>query len=109
MEERKKASTTRPFLKEEMKIARCAWVEANRWLFTEPNIPVAFMDEKWFYTTTRLKKIKTLPKGSGEIKMVGYRYPQSVNWQFPVKVMYFGCVACPNAEGGLMGEYISDE
>ena len=34
---------------------------------TDPNIPVAHLDEKWFYTATRRRKIKMLPLSDEEL------------------------------------------
>lgn len=48
-----KAASTRPFLEEELKIAMCAWLEVNTWLFSRPKLPVASLEAKFFYATTK--------------------------------------------------------
>ena len=70
---------------------------------TKPTAPVAFLDEKWFYTTNRRRRIKKLPlteaeKNSEENKVPMYRRPKIRSRRYPVKVMYLGVVANPIEE-----------
>ena len=58
--------------------------------------PVAFLDEKWFYTTSRRKKIKVLPKGSCEVADPLYVSAKMRSRRYPIKIMYLGVVGTPN-------------
>jgi len=48
----------KPLLTTEHKARRVEW--ARRWfdILSDPTAPVAFLDEKWFYTTNRRQKLK---------------------------------------------------
>ena len=45
---------------------RIAWIYKHYDLLTKFDAPVAFLDEKWFYTTNRCNKLKHLPLQVGE-------------------------------------------
>ena len=64
---------------------RAEWVQAHWDLLTDPTIPVAWLDEKWFYTTNRRRQLKHLPKAPWEEEGIDRL----------VKVMYLGVVARP--------------
>jgi hypothetical protein len=48
-----KAPTEKPRLTDELIAKRAEWVQAHWDLLTDPTIPVAWLDEKWFYTANR--------------------------------------------------------
>ena len=55
-----------------------------------------FLDEKWFYTSTRRKKVKILPRAIFEsLKDAEYIAPKVRSRRHPLKVMYLGLVAPP--------------
>lgn len=56
---------------------------------------MAFLDEKWFYTTSRRRKMKLLPKGEHEEATPKYRKPKIRSRRYPVKIMYLGVVGNP--------------
>ena len=63
---------------------------------TDPTIPVAWLDEKWFYTTNRRRRLKHLPKAPWEEEGIDRLVrPRIVSRRHPVKVMYLGVVARP--------------
>jgi hypothetical protein len=70
---------------------------------TDPTIPVAWLDEKWFYTTNRRRQLKHLPKAPWEEEGVDRLVrPRIVSRRHPVKVMYLGVVARPRETLHLM-------
>ena len=66
----------KPLLTDEHKKARKVWVHKNFHLLTQQHCPVAFLDEKWFYTTSRWKRIKQLPKSEAETSEPMYVSPK---------------------------------
>ena len=86
----------KPLLTTEHKTRRVEW--ARRWfdILSDPTAPVAFLDEKWFYTTNRRRKIKKLPTDVTEVGNIqAYQLPRIRSRRFPTKVMFMGVVACP--------------
>ena len=61
-------------------------------------MPIAFLDEKWFYTTNRRKNLKVLPKVANETSVEPYKRPRIRSRRYPVKVMYLGVVAAPRTD-----------
>ena len=59
-------------------------------------VPIAFLDEKWFYRVNRRRKIKHLPPpdGKNETKK---SIPRSkmLSRRFPIKNIFVGIVGCP--------------
>ena len=98
-----KSPIEKPLLTKEHKEKRVLW--ARKWFkkLTDPEIPVAYLDEKWFYTTNRRRVMKKLPKGEDEIKIPEYQKPKIRSQRYPVKVMYMGVVAAPNAPRNFDG------
>ena len=94
-------------------MARKEWVQ--RWFqtLTTATCPIAFLDEKWFYTTSRQRRVKVLPKGEAEEVEPTYLSPKIRSRRYPVKVMYLGIVVCPNEDhnfdGRVMLKRISKE
>ena len=78
----------KPLLTDEHKKNRVAWARKYFNLIVDPLKPVAFLDEKWFYTTNRRRKLKLLPKGHNEIEIPKYQRPKIRSRRYPVKV---GC------------------
>ena len=85
-------------LKDKHKNARKIWVHKYFHLLRDLTTPVVFLDEKWFYTTSRRKRIKQLPKSLAENQEPKYVAPKIRSRWFPVKVMYPGVVAVPQDE-----------
>ena len=68
-------------------------------LLTNPHSPIAFLDEEWFYTTSRRAKLKCLPLQPGEEKGADrVKIPKMRNRQYPVKSMFLGVVARPRID-----------
>ena len=87
----------------------------NRYIFAEKWIKLlesgqklyyAFLDEKWFYTTSRRKKLKILLMASfEEAKDAFIDIPRVRSRRFPCKVMFMGLVCPPIiVEEKLTGE-----
>ena len=55
------------------KAKRKMWVKEWYTLLTDKFVNVAILDEKWFHTTKRRRKIKKLPLGENEKKKVMIR------------------------------------
>ena len=74
----------------------------EKWIHKIKNREVlyfCFLDEKWFYTTSRRKKLKILPQA--EFKTKGDAFiskPKLRSRRFPCKVMFMG-ITCPPTEG----------
>ena len=86
----------KPLLTNELKNERIAWVQKWGELFSDPSTPVCYLDEKWFYTSSRRRKIKFLPPGPGEEAGAALIIrPKIRSRRYPVKVMYCGVVARP--------------
>ena len=66
----------KPLLTDKHKKARKVWVHKNFHLLTQKSSPVAFLDEKWFYTTSRWKRIKQLPKSEAKTSELMYVSPK---------------------------------
>ena len=71
--------------------------------FVDRDCPKAFLDEKWFYTMSRRKNLKMLPKGETEGGEPIYKRPTIRSRRFPVKVMFLGVVGCPNEDRDFDG------
>ena len=56
----------KPLLTKQHKKDRLKWIQDWAALLSDPSTPVCYLDEKWFYTTARRRKIKLLPPGPGE-------------------------------------------
>jgi hypothetical protein len=83
-----------------------AWARDNFDLLSDPTKPVAFLDEKWFYTVSRRNKLKILPQGSTEANIPMYRRPKIRSRRYPVKVMFLGVVANPQPEKNFDGRVL---
>ena len=63
---------------------------------TNEEAPVTYLDEKWFYTTNRRRRIKRLPVGEGEEEGADtLPQPKVLSRRFPVKAMFMGVVGRP--------------
>jgi hypothetical protein len=81
-------------------IKRVIWcTERKRQIASDAPFYAAFLDEKWFYTTSRCKKAKWLPLGTheepGADKM---RALCTVSRRYSTKVMVMGVVTNPIPE-----------
>ena len=84
---KEKSAIEKPLLTDEYKQLRNAWARKYFALFTNSSAPVAFLDEKWFYTTNRRRKLKLLPKGQQEQEAPdAVRRPRIRSRRYPVKV-----------------------
>ena len=63
-----KSSLPKPLVTPEMKPERLDWAKDNKKLLKKHGTKfyACFLDEKWFYTTSRQRKQKILPPGPGE-------------------------------------------
>ena len=93
----------KPKLTEEHMKQQKVWACKYFDLLSNPNQPVAFLDKKWFYTTSWRRRMKKLPKGDHEEHEPTYVQPKICSRCYPVKVMYLGVVACPNPEHDFDG------
>jgi len=63
------------------------------------------LDEKWFYTTNRRRKVKRLPRGEDEEEGVDFiPQPKVRSRRFPVKAMFMGVVGRPIPEKQFDGK-----
>ena len=100
------SSTEKPLLTTEHKRKRVLWAHKYFDLFSDPTVPIAFLDEKWFYTTNRRKSLKHLPKVASETLVEPYKRPSIRSRRYPVKVMYLGVVAAPRSEYSFDGRIL---
>ena len=65
---KEKSPLEKPYLTKDQMKARKKWCkfEKNRMAEWGKNFYCCFLDEKWFYTTSRRRKVKVLPPGPGE-------------------------------------------
>ena len=86
---KEKSPKEKPFLTEDQKKARKKWCEDEKARMTEAGkeFYACFLDEKWFYVTSRRRKLKILPAGQGEDPIeVAPHIPTTRSRRFPVKV-----------------------
>merc|ERR1712238_585958 len=93
----------KPLDTDEHKRNRLEWVKKVWHRYTDPNCPVCHLDEKWFYITSRRKKIKQLPLADGEKGNDFTPSPKMRSRRYPVKCMFLGCVANPSPQHGFDG------
>ena len=99
-----KRPITKPRLTKEHVQKRISF--AQKWIqkLTENGIYVSFLDEKWFYTTSRRKKLKVLPRAHFETEEQAFvAKPKLRSRRFPIKVMFMG-VICPPIDGKTKGK-----
>ena len=103
-----KRAITKPRLSMEQIKARVKFAEKwLRLLESGEKIYYCFLDEKWFYTTSRRRKFKILPQAIFESLKDAFFIPPKVrNRRHPCKVMYLGIVGPPTFNDA--GETISD-
>ena len=93
---------------------RLVWVRTHIIKLTSNGYYVAYLDEKWFYTTSRRRKLKTLPKGPHEKEGADeFIRPKMRSRRYPVKCMFLGVVACPlpyrRFDGRILLERVSED
>ena len=96
------------------KVKRLDWVRKYYHILTSPAYYVAYLDEKFFYTTSRRKKIKILPKGEHEDDEADkFIRPKMRSRRFPIKSMFMGVVGRPihhrQFNGKILLERISEQ
>ena len=81
----------------EHKRLRKIWVRDWWDILTDEKAPVAYIDEKWFYTTNRRQKLKKLPLGEDEEKDADSFVQPKMFPSIPRKVHAHGCCCTPTA------------
>ena len=102
-----KRPTTKPSLTEEQKNMRVDWAKSvSNCLDIFKDFYCCFLDEKWFYTTSRQKKMKILPKAEweneDEAKIV---MPKVHSRRHCSKVMYMGVIGPPVYKKNKQGDF----
>ena len=102
-----KRPTTKPSLTEDQKKARVEWALTLKQSLAElDEFFYCYLDEKWFYTTSRRKKMKILPQAewesSEEAKIV---VPKVHSRRHCQKVMYMGIIGAPVYKRNEYGDY----
>ena len=92
---------------------RLKWVRIHHFKLNNPFTPVAHLDEKFFYTTNRRRKIKVLPPGPLESESDAlFIMPKMLSRRFPIKAMFMGVVGRPiphrNFNGKIFLERVSE-
>ena len=106
-----KSPMEKPYLTPNQKKERKTWCEKIKDLISSSGdkFYACFLEEKWFYTTSRRRKIKSLPPGQGEdpdeVAMV---QPATRSRHHAIKVMFLGVVAPPIPEEGFNGKIFLD-
>ena len=93
------APTSSPRLSDEHKKNRVNWVKKWYKRFSDngpENVHYCFLDEKWFYTTSRRNKYKVLPRAEFESEEEAMTlFPRLRSRHHAMKVMCMGIVAQP--------------
>ena len=79
----------------------------HKWfdLLNDPLSPVSYLDEKFFYTTNRRRKVNKIPCAHHESKCAAYVHvPKIRSRRFPVKAMFLDVVARPRLDKGFDGK-----
>ena len=101
---KEKSSIEKPYLSNEQKEKRLVWATQMRDMMLTEAI-VVYLDEKWFYTTSRRRKLKYLPRAEFEEEGADIlRVRKVINRRHPAKCMFMGAVAKPNGERGFNGK-----
>ncbi|MGH7974631.1 MAG: hypothetical protein ACREBR_03830 [bacterium] len=88
----------KPYLSDEKQRERVECVHKVKVMVEGPSFHYAFLDEKWFYTTSR-RKMNHIPRGRLEGTGVErVEQPRMRSRRHPIKVMFLGVVALPNPE-----------
>ena len=85
-----KSPLEKPYLTADQKKNRVKWATEQRKLMEDKgdDFYCAFLDEKWFYTTSRRRKIKVLPACPHEDPNdVKPEHPRCISRRHPVKVI----------------------
>ena len=93
------APTSKPRLTPKHKQMRIEWATRMKHLIEvmgEDNFHICFVDEKWFYTTSRRKKMKILPKADFETEAEAHvPTPRLRSRRYALKVMHMGLIGKP--------------
>ena len=93
---KEKSPLEKPYLTNKQKKERKKWCEFEKKRMEErgKEFYAYFLDEKWFYTTSRRRKIKILPPGPGEDPAAVAPMPLTmVSRRHAIKVCY-GPISC---------------
>ena len=104
---KEKSPIEKPHLTPEMKEERKKWCEYIKTLIAEhgDQFYACYLDEKWFYTTSRRRRMKILKAQPGkDPEEVQPIVPTTRSRRFPVKSMYLGVVAKPCKANGFDGK-----
>ena len=95
---KQKSPIEKPYLTPDQKKGRLDWCHAVKELIAASgnDFHACFLDEKWFYTTSRRRKVKILPAGPDEDpEEVVHQQPTTRSRRHAIKVMYLGVVGLP--------------
>lgn len=102
---RERSPIEKPLLNPDIEQKRLRWVQEYWELLTDPTKPVGMLDEKYFYTTSRRRKLKILPLGEGEEPGADkIDRPKTLSRRFPIKAMFMSVVGRPRPEHGFDGK-----
>ena len=97
---------TKPRITPQQKEDRVKWAKALLKEMEElgDNFIICFIDEKWFYTTSRRKKMKILPKAPFETESEAHvPIPKQRSRKHALKIMEQGVVGIPVPKHGFNG------
>lgn len=101
------SSKEKPMLTLDMKTGRLVWIDENGAILTDRMVPIAMLDEKWFYKRNRRRVLKELPPDDLEDpKECKLKRPKATSRRFPVKIMYMGVVARPRPDKEFDGKIL---
>ncbi|MGH3054917.1 MAG: hypothetical protein ACRDL7_08070, partial [Gaiellaceae bacterium] len=104
---KEKRLAPKPLLTEELKGKRLFWAQEILQMLERRDFYYAFLDEKWFYTTSRRKKMKSLPQGPFEATGAERVYlPRMRSRRHAIKVMFLGVVAPPDPDHDFSGKIL---
>ena len=102
---KQKASVIKPILDAARKEQRVHWADKMLRQMMQGSFYIAFLDEKWFYTRSRRKKMKILPRHPNESEEdAAVPVEREVSRRHATKVMFLGVVAKPDDEHNFDGK-----
>jgi len=100
---KEKRTVFRPLLTPQHKINRVQHAHRIRTLMDQ-GAAICYLDEKWFYLVSRRKTSKYLPRAEFEAEGADrIRVRRVISRSYPVKTMFMGVIAQPNAERNFSG------
>ena len=101
---KEKSCIEKPYLSNQQKVARLEWSQEMLTLL-ESNAVICYLDEKWFYTSSRRRSLKYLPKANFEAEGADkLKVRKVISRRHSLKTMFITVVSAPNEEHDFDGK-----